>query len=129
VPILGNLLKSAMNTITRTSLRKRGSSHFLVDGLQVWAARLDTTDGVPYGVRFNWMESPHSCSPEHHITRDCGNSYSTFESFISENCGLDMRISQFESNREKLDRLDRIWNEFVKQERAEDKNGNTPVEF
>jgi hypothetical protein len=118
-----------MDTIIRTPLRKRSSSHFFVDGLQVWAARLDTTDGVPYGVRFNWMESPYSCSPEHHITRDGGNSYSPFESFIGENCGLDMRISHFESNCEKLDRLDRIWDEFVKQERAEHKNGNTPVEF
>lgn len=124
--MLRNLLKSVMNTITRTSLQKRSSSHFLVDGLQVWAARLDTTTGEPYGVRFMWMESPYSCSPEHHITRDGGNSYAPFESFIGENCGLDMRISQFESNREKLDRLDRIWDEFVKQERAEDKNGNNP---
>jgi|SRR5882672_3425962 len=119
-----------MSTIVRTPVRKRDSRHFLVDGLQVWAAHLDTFEGRPFGVRFWWMESQFSTSPLNHITQDQGSTYQPFESFIGVSGGIDMRISEFETNPERLKRLERIWFELKQEEmKSHEHEPYTSVEF
>ena len=98
-------------TIVRTNVQKRNPLHFLVDGLQVWVTYLDAKENGPFGVRFKWMEDRHACSPLQHITEDGGYSYQKFESFLmlDDNGGIDNRMTEQETDPEKLDRLQRIW--------------------
>src|SRR5713101_3494251 len=102
------VLDSDMSTIVRTAVHKRSPRHFLVDGLQVWVTCLDTDDNEPFGMRIMWLEHKYSCSPLDHITLDDGNSYQKYSSFWMTDGTVDMRIEEYETNPEKLTRLNRI---------------------
>src|ERR1700682_2178320 len=97
-----------MRTIVRTAVHKRAARHFLVDGLQVWVACLDTNDNEPFGIRIMWLEHKDSCSPLDHITLDGGTSYQKYGSFWMTDGTVDIRIEEFETDAEKLIRLNRI---------------------
>lgn len=96
-----------MDTITRTAVHRRAPLHFLVGGLRVWVSYIDVKgDGLPFGVKFKWMEDEYSCSPFEHITEDGGHSYQQVESFIMlDDFGMDKRMTVFETDPEKLIRL------------------------
>ncbi len=95
---------------TRTDVQKRTPLHFLVDGLQVWVTYLDANENGPFGVRFMWMEDEYACSPFHHITEDGGYTYHKFQNYIMIGDGkMNMRVTEQETDRERLDRLQRIW--------------------
>src|ERR1700726_2006392 len=99
-----------MDTITRTSVQIRKPRRFLVDGLMVWVSYLDVKDDGPFCVKFKWLEDQYSCSPLEHITEDGGYSYQQVESSIMlDDCGMDKRMTAFETDAEKLTRLHNIW--------------------
>jgi len=60
------------------------------------------------------MEHQYSCSPLSHITVDGGQRYLQYESFFMPNGTIDMRISAFESDPKRLQRLGRIWAAYRK---------------
>ena len=105
-----------MNTTLGTPVHKRTPLHFVVDGLQVWVSYLDAKENGPFGIRFKWMEDEYSCAPLNHITEDGGYSYQPFESFIMQDGTMEMRMAEFESDPEKLNRLNRIWIEYQKKQ-------------
>jgi hypothetical protein len=102
------VLDSGMSTIVRTAVHKRSPRHFLVDGLQVWVTCLDTDDNEPFGMRIMWLEHKYSCSPLDHISLDDGNRFQKYSSFWMTDGTVDMRIEEYETNPEKLTRLNRI---------------------
>ena len=98
-----------MHTIVRTPVHKRTPRHFLVDGLQVWVTYLDTNGNEQFGTRIMWLEHKYSSSPLDHITLDGGNSYRKYSSFWMPDGTVDMRIEEFETDAEKLIRLNTIF--------------------
>jgi len=99
-----------MDTISRTSVRKRTPMRFLVDGLQVWASYLDENNNGPFGVRFLWTEDALDCGPQKHITDDGGYTYRKYDSYLMPGNGtIDMRTIALETDPEKLNRLQHIW--------------------
>lgn len=106
-----NVLESAMSTTIRTSVHKRAPVYFLVDGLQVWVSYIDSTEGLPFGVLFKWMESQADFFPLQHITEDGGHSFHNVESFAMED-GVEKRCGKVEADSERLNRLNRIWIEY-----------------
>jgi hypothetical protein len=98
-----------MQTTVRTPVHKRTPRHFLVDGLQVWVTHLDTDEKEHFGTRIMWLEHKYSSSPLDHITLDGGKSYQKYSSFWMPDCTLDMRIEEFETDAERLIRLNRIF--------------------
>lgn len=100
------------NTI-RTPTHKRTPLHFLVDGLQVWVSYLDENENGPFGVMFKWMEDKCDSEPLQHITEDGGHSYRQVKSYMLEE-GVEKRGGAFETDPERLNRLQRIWVEYQK---------------
>lgn len=104
-------------SIVRTQVRKRTPLHFLVDGRQVWATYLDASGNGPFGVRFKWMHHEYSVSPQDHFTDDGGYSFYRYESFLmlEGQGGVEMRLTEKETEQEKLAQLQRIWVEYQRQ--------------
>jgi hypothetical protein len=102
-----------MAEIIRTSVHKRASLHFLVDGLQVWVSYLDENEGGPFGVMVKWLEHRYSSSPLEHITDDGGLTFKPSASYFMPE-GVEKVVAEPETDPEKVARLNRIWVEYQK---------------
>src|SRR5262245_33894795 len=103
-----------MNTVLRTDVHKRTPLHFLVDGKQVWVTYLDENGNGTFGVRVKWMENQYSVSPQNHFTDDGGYTFSKYDSYLmlEGQGGVEMRLTEKETDEEKLAQLQQIWVEY-----------------